>query len=86
MQIKEYSKEEQEKIAQAIKKYTKEDIIPLRKVEYGDYVGFVYEWMGYELETISFSKNSNVLFNRTIQDLKSKSLRKILYNYTKKGT
>ena len=85
MQVKEYSEEEQKKIAQAIKKYTKEDIIPLRKIEYDDYVGFVYKWMGHEIETISFVNDNNFLFNRTIQDLKSGTLKKILYNFKKRN-
>lgn len=84
MQIKEYSEEEQKKIAKAIKKYTNEDIIPLKKIDHGDFVSFAYKWMGCELETIMFSNDSNELFKRTIQDLKNKYLKKIVYNSKKK--
>lgn len=84
MQIKEYTDSEKETISKVIKNHTRETIIPLRRIDYGDFLGFVYLWKNIELETIIFGKDKNFLINRTIRDLKDEKHKKIVYNYTKK--
>ena len=84
MQIKEYSEEERQKIQALIKKHTGENIIPLRRVDYENFIGFVYKWNGIEIETIVFGKDKNKLINRTIRDLKDKKHKKIMYNFIKR--